>query len=89
MLVDSRSIGTDLIDLGERRQPFGAFSFHACPVLPQGELHLVRDMPQTALKKDVALPFEPIEDGGASIPAILNLPSSPAGLPSGRGDGSP
>ena len=67
MLVDSRSIGTDLIDLGERRQPFGAFSFHACPVLPQGKLHLVRDMPQTALKKDVALPFEPIEDGGASI----------------------
>ena len=67
MLVDSRSIGTDLIDLGERRQPFGAFSFHACPVLPQGKLHLVRDMPQTALKKDFDRSFEPIEDCGVSI----------------------
>ncbi len=66
-IVDTRTNGTDLMALGESGQPFGAFSFDPCPVLPQGELHLVGNMPQTALKKDFDRSFEPIEDCGVSI----------------------
>ena len=55
------------MDLGESGQPFGAFSFHLGLVLPQVKLHLVSDMPQTALKKDFDLFFEPVEDGGVSF----------------------
>ena len=67
VIVEAGADGADLVDPGHDGQPFGAFSFHLCPVLPQGELQLVRNMPQTALIQDLYLPCKPIQDGGVSI----------------------
>ena len=40
VIVEAGADGADLVDPGHDGQPFGAFSFHLCPVLPQGELQL-------------------------------------------------
>ena len=67
VLVEAGAEGADLVDPGHDRQPFGAFSQHLRPILPQGELQLVGDMPQTALIEDFHLPRKPVQNRGISV----------------------
>ena len=67
VLVDPGADGADLVDPGHDREPFGAFSFHLRPILPQGKLELMGNMPKTALEQNIDLSFQSVEDGGIAV----------------------